>query len=36
MIEPYIDGPEVDANLVLLDGEVIFFEVTDDFPKPGD
>ena len=36
MIEPYIEGPEVDANLVLLDGEVIFCEVSDDFPKSGD
>ena len=35
-IEPYIDGPEVDANFVLLNGEVLFFEVTDDFPCTGD
>lgn len=36
MIEPYIDGPEVDANFVLIDREVAFFEVADDFPKRGD
>jgi biotin carboxylase len=36
VIEPYIDGPEVDANFVLLDGEVVFFEVIDDFPSLGD
>jgi biotin carboxylase len=36
VIEPYIDGPEVDANFVLLDGEILFFEVCDDFPCKGD
>ncbi|KAJ6037412.1 glutathione synthetase ATP-binding domain-like protein [Penicillium herquei] len=36
VIEPYIDGPEVDANFVLLNGEIIFCEITDDFPSPGD
>ncbi|OJZ90551.1 hypothetical protein ASPFODRAFT_203069 [Aspergillus luchuensis CBS 106.47] len=36
VIEPYIDGPEVDANFVLLNGEVIFCEISDDFPSPGD
>ena len=36
VIESYVDGPEVDANIVLLDGEVLFFEVNDDFPSPGD
>ncbi len=36
VIETYVDGPEVDANMVLLDGEVLFFEVNDDFPSPGD
>ncbi len=36
VVEPYIDGPEVDANLVLLDGEVLFFEVEDDFPSTAD
>ncbi|EFW20963.1 hypothetical protein D8B26_002757 [Coccidioides posadasii str. Silveira] len=36
VIEKYCEGPEVDANVVLCDGEVIFFEVSDDFPKGAD
>ena len=36
IVEPYIDGPEVDANFVLLDGEILFFEISDDFPSNGD
>lgn len=36
VIEPYCDGPEVDVNLVLLDGELLFFEVCDDLPKSAD
>lgn len=36
VIEKYCEGPEVDANFVLCDGEVIFFEVSDDFPKSAD
>ncbi|TGJ83815.1 hypothetical protein E0Z10_g4938 [Xylaria hypoxylon] len=36
VIEKYCEGPEVDANLVLCDGQVLFFEVSDDFPKTGD
>jgi biotin carboxylase len=36
VIEEYCDGPEVDANLILCDGELLFFEVSDDFPKSGD
>ncbi|KAF7875104.1 hypothetical protein EAF04_002276 [Stromatinia cepivora] len=36
LVEPYVDGPEVDANLVLVDGEIVFFEVNDDFPSTGD
>ncbi|RYO74051.1 hypothetical protein DL764_010996 [Monosporascus ibericus] len=36
LIEAYIDGPELDVNFVLLDGEVLFFEIADDFPSPGD
>lgn len=35
-VEPYIEGPELDVNLVLLDGELLFFEVADDFPSAGD
>lgn len=36
LIEPYIDGPEVDANFVLWDGKVLFVELTDDFPCNAD
>lgn len=36
VIEKYCDGPEVDANFLLCDGEVIFFEASDDFPKSAD
>ncbi|TLD04990.1 uncharacterized protein PgNI_09240 [Pyricularia grisea] len=36
VIEPYVDGPELDVNLVMLDGQVLFSEVVDDFPSPAD
>jgi biotin carboxylase len=36
LLEIYIDGPELNANFVLLDGEVLFLEVTDNFPCLGD
>lgn len=36
LIEAYVDGPELDVNFVLLDGEVLFFEISDDFPSLGD
>ena len=36
VMEKYCDGPEVDVNLVLLDGEVLFYEVCDDLPKSAD
>ncbi|PYH99795.1 hypothetical protein BO71DRAFT_394027 [Aspergillus ellipticus CBS 707.79] len=36
VIEPYIDGPEGDANFALLNGEVVFCEISDDFPSRGD
>ncbi|KAJ8112843.1 hypothetical protein OPT61_g4884 [Boeremia exigua] len=36
VVEPYIDGPEIDANFVLLDGEVLFCDISDDFPTAGD
>ncbi|KAL8765702.1 MAG: hypothetical protein Q9203_006476, partial [Teloschistes exilis] len=35
-VEEYCAGPEVDVNFVLLDGEILFVEVADDFPKAGD
>lgn len=36
MIESYVEGPEIDANIILLDGEIAFFEVADDFPSMAD
>ncbi|KAH8427543.1 uncharacterized protein LDX57_005256 [Aspergillus melleus] len=36
LIEAFIEGPESDVNFVLLDGEIIFFEISDDFHSPGD
>ena len=32
IIETYLDGPEVDANFVLQDGKILFYEPIDDFP----
>ena len=31
-LDVYIDGPEVDANFVLQDGHLLFFELVDGFP----
>lgn len=36
LLETYVDGPEVDANFVLWDGELLFFEISDDFPCQAD
>ncbi|KAF3481891.1 uncharacterized protein GIQ15_04650 [Arthroderma uncinatum] len=36
LIEPYIDGPEVDVNFVLWEGEILFSDISDDFPSLGD
>ncbi|CAG8898479.1 unnamed protein product [Penicillium egyptiacum] len=33
LVEPYVSGPEVDANFVILDGKLIWSEVNDDFPS---
>lgn len=33
LIEPYISGPEVDANCILLDGKPIWCDINDDFPS---
>ena len=35
-IEKYCEGPEVDANFVLCDGKLLFFEVSDEVPKSAD
>ncbi|KAI1260929.1 glutathione synthetase ATP-binding domain-like protein [Xylariaceae sp. FL1019] len=36
LVEPYCNGPEADVNIVLIDGEVHFCEICDDFPKSAD
>jgi hypothetical protein len=36
VIEPYISGPEVDANFIFLNGEILYYQVSDDFPSTGD
>lgn len=36
IIEPYVAGPEVDANFVLLNGTILFSEILDDFPCSAD
>ncbi|KAJ5894042.1 hypothetical protein N7495_005733 [Penicillium taxi] len=36
LIEEYCDGPEVDCNFVLWDGQILFFEVIDNLPCAGD
>ncbi|KAF4343768.1 carnosine synthase 1 [Fusarium beomiforme] len=36
LIETYISGPEIDANIALWNGEVLFIEITDDFPCTAD
>jgi biotin carboxylase len=36
VLEAYCDGPEVDINFVLSEGELLFCEVSDDFPKTAD
>ncbi|KAJ5173827.1 glutathione synthetase ATP-binding domain-like protein [Penicillium coprophilum] len=36
LIETYVDGPEVDANFVLWDGELLFCEISDNFPCQAD
>ncbi|KAH8797968.1 putative carnosine synthase 1 [Xylogone sp. PMI_703] len=36
LVEPYVNGPEVDANLILRDGRLLYSEVVDDFPSPAE
>ena len=35
-VEEYCDGPEIDVNIVMLDSEILYAEIADDFPKAGD
>ncbi|OQE17867.1 hypothetical protein PENSTE_c019G06157 [Penicillium steckii] len=36
LIEEYCDGPEVDCNFVLWEGQILFFQAIDNFPCAGD
>ncbi|KAK3953743.1 hypothetical protein QBC32DRAFT_386870 [Pseudoneurospora amorphoporcata] len=36
VIEPFYQGPEIDVNFVLLDGEVLFCEIADEPPCEAD
>lgn len=36
IVEPFFDGPEIDVNFVLVDGEIIFSEVADEQPSDAD
>ncbi|KAM7218697.1 carnosine synthase 1 [Rhypophila decipiens] len=36
VIEPFFDGPEMDANFILLDGQVLFSEIADEPPCDAD
>ncbi|KAI1108970.1 hypothetical protein F5Y14DRAFT_458810 [Nemania sp. NC0429] len=35
VVEPYISGPEFDVNFVLFEGEILFSEISDDYPSRG-
>ncbi|KAJ4302432.1 hypothetical protein N0V88_002576 [Collariella sp. IMI 366227] len=36
VIEPFFDGPEIDVNFILLDGEILFCEIADEPPCRAD
>ncbi|KFZ00531.1 hypothetical protein V500_01047 [Pseudogymnoascus sp. VKM F-4518 (FW-2643)] len=36
LVEPYIDGPEVDVNFALWNGDIVFGNISDDFPCNAD
>ncbi|KAL7782540.1 glutathione synthetase ATP-binding domain-like protein [Trichoderma afarasin] len=36
LLETYVSGPEVDANIALWNAELLFIEITDDFPCTAD
>lgn len=36
VIEPFYDGPEIDVNFVLLNGEILFYEIADEPPCEAD
>ncbi|KAJ3415922.1 ATP-binding cassette sub- C member 8 [Chytridiales sp. JEL 0842] len=36
VLEPFVDGPEVDVNMIIQDGKLLFCEICDQDPCPGD
>ncbi|GAB1315219.1 Carnosine synthase 1 [Madurella fahalii] len=36
VIEPFFEGPEIDVNFVLLDGQILFCEIADEPPCRAD
>ncbi|KAK3358839.1 hypothetical protein B0T25DRAFT_531279 [Lasiosphaeria hispida] len=36
VIEPFFDGPEIDANFILIDGKFVFCEIADEPPCSAD
>ncbi|KAF2720184.1 hypothetical protein K431DRAFT_304543 [Polychaeton citri CBS 116435] len=36
VVEEYFDGPEVDVNMMLRDGELLLVDIWDNFPKCGE
>lgn len=36
VVESYLSGPEIDANLVIANGQLLFCEVADNLPCAGD
>ncbi|PVF98476.1 glutathione synthetase ATP-binding domain-like protein [Serendipita vermifera] len=36
IIEPFVKGPEVDVNIVLENGKILFWEISDNEPTSGD
>ncbi|KAL4907686.1 hypothetical protein BDW74DRAFT_189132 [Aspergillus multicolor] len=36
VLEEYCDGPEVDINFILSNAEILFCDISDDFPKTAD
>lgn len=36
LIEPYADGPEIDASLVMWQGDLLFCAISGDFPSSAD
>ena len=33
IIEPFVSGPEVDVNLIMENGKILFWEISDNEPS---